>query len=434
MGKNVGSGIKRNHRKTANKINIIYILLFIYFVNPVFAATYYVNSSSDGSGDGTSQELSGANAAWKNIYQITGLLPGDSVFFHRGDSWTKCLQIINSGEPNNYITFGAYGTGEDPLIDVSGVTYATPAIWVLGVDYVEIKNFRLKGNGGLAAMNIRQFVTKSGSGAMGDGYTITVRDVNILSNYGASEGNHDGFSLQAGTNSSSQVLFYNITATKCRHATEYGGSHQCLTLHQNSKAKVYGANFSDSVDWYVGTEGSQAEIYNLTATSCTAAGIAVTPGATSDNFCYISDSNLTADGGTGKLFGVSSGASKVGDRIIIENSVIRSTSSSRCANNGNIRLVNNDIFIDDPNWSFTTYEGKVTLENNRIYCGKTYLWSSVFETGTSGILDMIGNYVTIGGTDNYIVSINGISSPQPGIIKNNIFNGVSECGGVIRIW
>jgi hypothetical protein len=95
-------------------------------------ATYYVDANSVG-GNGTTTELTGPNAALKNPV-IWGLKPGDVVLFHRGQTWTEMLYITNSGEPNNYITFDAYGTGKAPLIDVSGKTDPTAAIWVLGAD------------------------------------------------------------------------------------------------------------------------------------------------------------------------------------------------------------------------------------------------------------------------------------------------------------
>lgn len=79
-------------------------------------ATYYVNTASTGSGDGTTQATTGANAAWAAISEITGLSAGDSVLFNKGNTWRETLTIPSSGSAGSPITFGAYGTGASPII------------------------------------------------------------------------------------------------------------------------------------------------------------------------------------------------------------------------------------------------------------------------------------------------------------------------------
>jgi hypothetical protein len=411
-----------------------FILIFALIVSGVCRAqTYYVDTASTGTGDGTTQQITGPHAAWKSIYEITGLLPGDSVLFHRGDTWAQSLIITASGEPYNIILFAAYGAGNDPLIDVSA-NYNVPAIGLYGVDYVEIQSFRLKGNGGAAAVTIMQGGGKQGSGAMGDGYTITVRDVNVLSNYGAGEGNHDGFSLSAVYPSgSSQALFYNISASKCRHETEPGGSHQCFTTHEKCKAKVYTANFSDSVNWYACSQSGQVEFYNLTATTNRSGGIAIPTGTTSENYCLISDSNLTANGGAA-LFSVSRTASRDGPRIIVQDSYLNSANSSLCINHGNITLQRNIIDINDPGWRFEHEDGLLSLQDNIFYCNDTANWARIFNILSPGYADVSGNIFNIGSTEYSILGFKKIEEPIfDSQIKNNIFRNVSGCDSVIRI-
>ncbi|MHC4352645.1 MAG: right-handed parallel beta-helix repeat-containing protein [Planctomycetota bacterium] len=97
-----------------------YILALVSVLGScVSATTYYVDTASMGSGDGTSQATSGARAAWKDISQIAGLAPGDTVLLRRGRTWTEELDVTVSGTRDHPITFAAYGSGENPIITAS---------------------------------------------------------------------------------------------------------------------------------------------------------------------------------------------------------------------------------------------------------------------------------------------------------------------------
>lgn len=102
--------------KNSLKKIIVLILLFAFQVN---ATTYYVNTASTGSGDGTTTATTGANAAWAAISEITGLSAGDYVLFNKGDTWREQLTVPSSGSAGSPITFDAYGTGADPIIDAA---------------------------------------------------------------------------------------------------------------------------------------------------------------------------------------------------------------------------------------------------------------------------------------------------------------------------
>jgi hypothetical protein len=78
------------------------------------ATVYYVDAvnGNDGSA-GTSQ-----SSPWKTLNKVSNfsLKPGDSVLFKRGCAWRETLVIPTSGTASARITFGAYGTGDKPLI------------------------------------------------------------------------------------------------------------------------------------------------------------------------------------------------------------------------------------------------------------------------------------------------------------------------------
>ena len=82
------------------------------------ANTYYVNAAT---GSDTNAGTS-ASAALQSITALENikLLPGDTVLFARGTSYSEQLTISNSGTVGSPITFGAYGTGDPPLLTGAG--------------------------------------------------------------------------------------------------------------------------------------------------------------------------------------------------------------------------------------------------------------------------------------------------------------------------
>lgn len=97
------------------------ILTIVLCSQSLFATTYCVsNSGSDAaSGTATGPLCTGVVSAWQTVARVnaqTFLNPADSVLFQRGGAWHEWLQIPASGTPGNLISFGAYGTGANPII------------------------------------------------------------------------------------------------------------------------------------------------------------------------------------------------------------------------------------------------------------------------------------------------------------------------------
>ncbi len=83
------------------------------FVNQ--RTNYYVSSSEgDDMNDGKSKEN-----PWKSIEKVSqaNLLPGDTIFFKRGDTFYGQLVVNRSGRKNSPLVFSSYGEGEKPVID-----------------------------------------------------------------------------------------------------------------------------------------------------------------------------------------------------------------------------------------------------------------------------------------------------------------------------
>ena len=109
---------------------------------------YYVSTSGDNNNTGTSKgdPLRTVGAAEAKAS------PGDFILLRRGDVWDNAnVKITKSGTPGNYLTIGAYGSGNKPIIyskglgttygkfSVKGATFA-----VHGADYVHVDNLHIK--------------------------------------------------------------------------------------------------------------------------------------------------------------------------------------------------------------------------------------------------------------------------------------------------
>ena len=79
------------------------------------ATNYYVSATGNDVNAGTSEAT-----AWKTIarvqQQMVNLAPGDQVLFQRGGTFPGELDIYQNGTEGSPIVFGAYGTGEAPII------------------------------------------------------------------------------------------------------------------------------------------------------------------------------------------------------------------------------------------------------------------------------------------------------------------------------
>jgi len=98
---------------------VLILTLSLVWLIPLAAvclgATYYVDASG---GNDSNDGLSSSNA-WKTISKVNSMSfsPGDSILFKRGEIWRRETLIIDdSGNSTDYITFGAYGSGEKPII------------------------------------------------------------------------------------------------------------------------------------------------------------------------------------------------------------------------------------------------------------------------------------------------------------------------------
>ena len=93
----------------------IFIILFLLITVNAYPANYYVDATTGSDGDDGLSEVN----AWETISKVNGesFSAGDSILFNKGDTWREQLTIPDSGSDGSPITFGAYGTGDNPIIN-----------------------------------------------------------------------------------------------------------------------------------------------------------------------------------------------------------------------------------------------------------------------------------------------------------------------------
>ena len=101
-------------------LGVITLILFLLYSRTVTATIYYVSNSGNDSNSGIS-----TSSPWQTLTKVNTTLffAGDQILFQRGDTFYGSLTIKQSGTSDKPITFGAYGTGANPII--TGFTAVT---------------------------------------------------------------------------------------------------------------------------------------------------------------------------------------------------------------------------------------------------------------------------------------------------------------------
>lgn len=88
---------------------------FEYLAKAPSGTIYYVSTTGSNSNTGTS-----ISSPWATISKINSVTfnPGDAIYFKRGDIWQEevTLNPPSSGTSGDFITFGAYGSGDKPKL------------------------------------------------------------------------------------------------------------------------------------------------------------------------------------------------------------------------------------------------------------------------------------------------------------------------------
>ena len=111
-------------------IKFMLLLIFAAYLN-ILPASYYIDSENGNDLNiGTKPEF-----AWKTIAKVNSIQyqPGDIIYLKKGSCWREQLNILSSGDINNYITITSYDEGLQPIISgadvITGFSSAGPDVW-----------------------------------------------------------------------------------------------------------------------------------------------------------------------------------------------------------------------------------------------------------------------------------------------------------------
>ena len=125
-------------------------LLIMSVAGMNFAATYYVNATSgNDANSGTS-----TSSPWKTISKVNSksFSPGDNILFMRGGTWaTGTLNITSSGTSSSPIVYGAYGTGNLPIIDGKNAGFCA---LISSKNYITIENIKFQNAAGEGTIRV----------------------------------------------------------------------------------------------------------------------------------------------------------------------------------------------------------------------------------------------------------------------------------------
>lgn len=106
-----------------------------------FANAYYISNEGNDANSGTNE-----NESWQTIAKINAAvyLPGDSILFKGGESFTGGIRLINNGKgtPGYPLTFASYGVGKATISSV-----LEEGMYIEDAGNIVIKNLVFRGAG-----------------------------------------------------------------------------------------------------------------------------------------------------------------------------------------------------------------------------------------------------------------------------------------------
>ncbi len=225
---------------TALERNLSLTLLTIVINSQLlFATNYYVAAAPVGNdaNPGTIQ------LPWATIAKVNDkvFLPGDTIFFHRGDTWvgTGLLPIASGTSDNERIVYCAYGKGNKPVISRGGsgisikkMNYITVAdislsnntlrgVEIEGCNYIAILRVDVDNNGANAGIHM----SSGGGNILIDGCRVTKAKNNGILIHGTTTTN----------------LIHDVTVQNCY--VGYTQGNDGIVVHSGKAGTIAGSNF-----------------------------------------------------------------------------------------------------------------------------------------------------------------------------------------------
>jgi hypothetical protein len=262
------------------------VLLVGFAASPAFAATYFVAAGGSDSNSGTD-----SLHPWQTIAKVNAAAfsAGDSILFNRGDAWYgTSLVAPSSGSSGSPITFGAYGSGANPIVKGStllatgGFTLAPNLVatvfslhdsgtnssdslarnWREQIGAAQISNSVISLTvtvtaSPTAALNITGAAIGPVSGTLGAPNTSAMTRIT----WG---GGSNGTTVSAGTSATSDVITYSLN----------NSVDQVVAIYTTARNVEYYGN-NNSTLWSDNTASDQSQAANVTGDGFAAGGNSV---------------------------------------------------------------------------------------------------------------------------------------------------------------
>ena len=376
------------------------LCLVLFLVNSACATTYCLRA------DGTAESMLAAHGPVEDpgscvspdTLDTTLLKAGDKLIisglggpftnprYQSGNYALLHLDNINGesskpihvmGDPNNL-----------PQLDISQSAIFSSAISIKNSDDIILESLLIKGNGSKAAVHVSK-----NSGA--SGYGIILRKIDVLSNWGRANINHDCFSVD----DTSEVYFNQITARGCRpESTPYEGSHQGITAHDNAKIKVVDSVISDSNHGIVITGNSIAHIQETTFSDIYVSNFDIGLNGTASSTLAIRESTILNNAGSSVL----TNSSQHGKIELVDSEILVTDTKPNVIRSGPIVWKNNHVEINTTAWRPQTLASNIHLEGNEFIITRSSPYFMEIVSGPS-LISIIKNSIKIkSSTDNLL--------------------------------
>ena len=394
-----------------------WIILFLTIISTAHAATYYVSSSTGNDNNAGTQAL-----PWQTLNKVNGraFSPGDIILFKKGDTWNGELRPSTAGTAANYISYGAYSTGINPIIHATSnyalngnknyIRYsdlilenAITAGFVTYSNNQELNNiisrnnaqngFLVRGNNNVfnndRAENNQQY------GFLGDDNGGTPSSYHTLNNFTASYNKGEGIQFRIANNiiinngESSYNGEYPIregngisftivnTATITNFHSHHNWGNGLLMIDGSSNIDVIGGEFNHNIRGFIDYPASCIRIDTNTANSkvmyvkshdCESAGFVLEDGANNNLIAY----NLFYNNARGGSFSSVPGQNnKIYNNVFYNN--VGSDSGGLAIRSSVPVTVKNNIFFSNNKGMFFDQGGNIlthTIDYN-LYFGNT---------------------------------------------------------------
>ncbi len=278
-----------------NRISSLIFVCWLLASVSARATTYYVAAAGNDSNSGTS-----AGAAWQTIAHVNAqaFSAGDAILFNRGDVWYgTSLTAPSSGSSGAPITFGAYGSGANPVI--KGSTLLATGGYALAPNQV-VTIFSLTDSGtsvaDSATRNWREQIPHTGisNSVIAVSVTVKASPTAALNITGAGigpvttapntssitritwDGGSNGTTVAAGTSKTSDTITYSLS----------NAVDQIVTIYTTARnVEYFNNNYTTLWSLYSGPDQSQS----ATVSGYTSGGYSVVgslTGTVQTNYTY----------------------------------------------------------------------------------------------------------------------------------------------------